>query len=117
MKPPITLQDEYLDAALELRDIAEKKRALTERETECKQILRKHIAEGEKAVGPDGTELIAVRRGSMRFSADRAEEVLPAEILATIQVFAPDAKKAKAVLSPALYDLCCDQSAASVVVL
>ena len=117
MNQPITLQDEFLAAAIELREIAKAKTELLEREAACKRLLRKALAEGERGAAPDGTELVAVRRGSMRFSADRARETLPPDILGSIQVFTPDSRKAKDVLAPALYELCCESSTPSVVVL
>lgn len=117
MKQPITLQDEYLAAALELRDIADRKQQLLAREAECKQLLRKALAEGERGAAPDGTELVAVRRGSMRFSVERAREALSPQMLGTIQVFVPDPRKARDVLAPALYELCCEPANPSVVVL
>ena len=41
----------------------------------------------------------------------------PAEVLASIQVFVPDGKKAKTILAPALYDLCVEYTKSSVVAL
>lgn len=113
----VVLEDDYLAAASELREIAAEKKRLAEREEQLKQIIEKVLTVGEKGVAPDGTPLVAIRAGSRRFSAERAAANLPAEVLASIQVFVPDGKKAKTILAPALYDLCVEYTKSSVVAL
>jgi hypothetical protein len=113
----VLLDGEYLDAATELRAIAQEKKDLATREAECKRIIEKHLAVGERGVTPDGEEIVAVRAGASRFDADLAAANLPKELLAQISTVRADGKRAKAILAPALYDLCCDRNKASVVVL
>lgn len=113
----VLLEDEYLAAASELRQIAETKKQLTAREDQLKEILEKVLTVGEKGVASDGTPLVAIRAGAKRFSAEKAAANLPPEVLASIQVITVDSKKAKAVLAPALYDLCVDYTKPSVVAL
>lgn len=113
----VVLEDEYLDAALELRSIAIQKKDLEEREAEAKRILMKALDVGDRGVSADGEELATVRRGSLRFNADRAAENLPAAVLESIQVTVADSKKAKSILAPALYELCCTYTKPSVVAL
>lgn len=113
----VLLEDDYLAAATELRQIAAEKKRLLDREAELKTIIEKVLTVGERGVAPDGTALVAIKAGAKRFSAERAMENLPAEILASIQVFTPDGKKAKTILAPALYDLCVEYNRPSVVAL
>ena len=113
----VPLEDEYLGAAIELRGIVEQRKMLEAREAECREILAKALAEGEKGVDLDGNALVQVKAGSLRFDADQAKDVLPKEILGSVTVLAIDAKKAKAVLAPALYEACCKRSRPSVVAL
>lgn len=113
----VLLEDDYLAAATELRQIAAKKKQLLEREAELKDIIEKVLTVGERGIAPDGTALVAIKAGARKFSAERAMANLPAEVLASIQVFTPDAKKAKTILAPALYDLCVEYNRASVVAL
>jgi hypothetical protein len=113
----VLLEDEYLEAAIELRGIVEQRKFLEAREAECREILAKAIAEGEKGVDCDGNELVQVRAGSLRFDHDQAERVLPKEILGSVTVLTIDAKKAKAILAPALYESCCKRTRPSVVAL
>lgn len=113
----VVLEDEYLQAASELRQIAETKKQLTAREDQLKQIIEKVLTVGERGVAPDGTPLVAIRAGSKRFSAERAAENLPPEVLASIQIIVADGKRAKTILAPALYDLCVEYTKSSVVAL
>lgn len=113
----VLLEDEYLDAAKELRDIAAEKKRLADREAELKAIMEKVLTVGERGVAPDGTPLVAIKAGAKRFSADLAEANLPPDVLASIQVTVADGKRAKAILAPALYDLCVDYNKSSVVAL
>lgn len=117
MSEHVQLNGKYLDAAVELHAIAQEKKDLATREAECKRIIEKHLNIGERGVTPDGEEVVAVRAGAARFSADLAAANLPKELLAQITTLQADGKRAKAILAPALYDLCCDRNKASVVVL
>jgi hypothetical protein len=117
MTTTIMLDGEYLDAAIELRDIAAQKKELAAREAECKRVIEKHLAVGERGVTPDGEEIVAVRAGASRFDADLAARHLPPDILAQISTIQADSKRAKAILPPSLYDLCCSSNKASVVTL
>ena len=113
----VVLEDEYLDAAREIVEITAQEKALAERKAAAKQIVEKALAVGERGVSPDGELLVAVRAGAARFDPALATRNLPAEILATISVTAPDAKRAKAVLAPALLDLYQTRNKPSVVAL
>ena len=113
----IMLKGKYLDAANELRAIAQEKKDLATREAECKRIIEAYLNVGERGVTPDGEEVVAVRAGAARFSAELAAANLPKDLLAQITTLQADGKRAKAILAPALYDLCCDRNKASVVVL
>jgi hypothetical protein len=113
----VILDGEYLDAANELRAIAQEKKDLATREAECKRIIEKHLAVGERGVTPDGEEIITIRAGAKRFDAGLASENLPASVLAQITTLQVDAQRAKTILAPALYDLCCTPNRHSVIVL
>ena len=69
MTEHVLLQGEYLDAATELRAIALERKDLATREAECKRIIEKHLAVGDRGVTPDGEEIITVRAGARRFDA------------------------------------------------
>jgi hypothetical protein len=113
----ILLDGEYLAAANELRAIAAIKKNITERETICKRIIEKHLAVGERGVTPDGEEIITIRAGAKRFDAGLASENLPPAVLAQITTLQVDAQRAKTILAPALFDLCCTENRPSVIVL
>ena len=117
MTEHVLLQGEYLDAATELRAIALERKDLATREAECKRIIEKHLAVGDRGVTPDGEEIITVRAGARRFDAGLASENLPKAVLAQITTMQIDAQRAKTILAPALYDLCCTENRASVIVL
>lgn len=112
----VVLTDEYLDAARELVEIATIEKQLAERKAAAKQIVEKALAVGERGVSPDGEPLVVVRAGASRFDPDKAAANLPANLLESITVTVPDAKRAKQVLAPALYDLCVTYNKPSVVV-
>lgn len=112
---PLTLDGPLLAAATRLRDIAAAKADLEAEEKQLKEQLRAAVEPGTTCVDPAGTPLLTVRPGAARFSATRAAEVLPADLLASISVTAPDGKRAKDLLAPALYAGCCIQSQAAVV--
>ncbi len=113
----VILEGEYLAAAIALRDIAAAKKELAEREQEAKAIIAKHLAVGERGVTPDGEEIVAVRAGASRFDPELAAANLPPDILGQISVFTADSKRAKAILAPGLYTLCCGANKPSVVTL
>lgn len=113
----VLLEDEYLDAANELRDIAAQEKDLAQRKEAAKAILAKALAVGDKGVSPDGEVLVTVRAGAARFNPDKAAERLPREVLSSVMVTVVDGKRAKAVLAPALYELCLDYNKPSVVAL
>jgi hypothetical protein len=117
MNEHVILDGEYLNAALMLREIAKRKKELAEREAECKRIIEKHLAIGERGVTVDGEEVVTVRAGARRFDAGLASENLPKEVLAQITTMQVDAQRAKTILAPALYDLCCSENRPSVIVL
>ena len=117
MSEHVQLDGDYLKAAIELRSIAEIKKNLAPIEAECKRIIEKHLAIGDRGVTPDGEEIITVRAGARRFDAGLASEHLPAAVLAQITTMQIDAQRAKMILAPALYDLCCTENRASVIVL
>lgn len=117
MDKHVILESEYLKAAIELRNIAEIKKNLAPIEAECKRIIEKHLAIGERGVTVDGEEIITVRAGARRFDAGLASENLPPTVLAQITTMQIDAQRAKTILAPALYDLCCTENRASVIVL
>jgi hypothetical protein len=117
MNEHVILDGEYLNAALMLREIARRKRELSDREAECKRIIEKHLAVGDRGVTVDGEEVVTVRAGAKRFDAGLASENLPASVLAQITTLQVDAQRAKTILAPALYDLCCTENRPSVIVL
>jgi hypothetical protein len=111
------LKGQYLDAANELRAIAQEKKDLANREAWCKRMIEAYLNVGERGVTPDGEEIITVRAGARRFDAGLAAENLPKEVLAQITTLQVDAQRAKTILAPALYDLCCTENRPSVIVL
>lgn len=113
----VLLEDDYLAAAIELREIAEAKKRLAQREDHLKSIIEKVLTVGERGVDADGVPYVTIRAGSKRFSAEKAAANLPPEVLASIQIIVADGKKAKSVLAPALYDLCVEYTKSSVVAL
>lgn len=115
--PTVVLEDEYLEAAREIVEITAQEKELAERKARAKQIIEKVLAEGERGISPDGEPLVAVRPGAARFDADAATENLDTESLERISVTAPDGKRAKAILPPALYELCVTRNKPSVVAL
>jgi hypothetical protein len=117
MNEHVILDGEYLNAALMLQEIARRKKELTEREAECKRIIEKHLAIGERGVTVDGEEVVTVRAGAKRFDAGLAAENLPPTVLAQITTLQVDAQRAKTILAPALFDLCCTENRPSVIVL
>jgi hypothetical protein len=78
----------------------------------------RHIStSGKGASRPTGEEIITVRAGARRFDAAMAAENLPQEVLAQITTLQVDPQRAKSILAPALYDLCCTENKPSVIVL
>jgi hypothetical protein len=117
MNEHVQLNGEYLDAAVELHAIAQEKKDLAIREAECKAMIEAYLNIGERGVTPDGWEIITVRAGAKRFDAALAAENLPKEVLAQITTLQVDAQRAKTILAPALYELCCTENRPSVIVL
>jgi hypothetical protein len=117
MNEHVILESEYLKAAIELRNIAEIKKNLAPIEAECKAMIEAYLNIGERGVTPDGDEIITLRAGAKRFDAGLAAENLPKEVLAQITTLQVDAQRAKTILAPALYDLCCTENRPSVIVL
>ena len=117
MNEHVQLNGEYLDAAVQLHYIALEKKDLAIREAECKRIIEAYLNIGDRGVTPDGKEIITVRAGAKRFDAGLAAENLPKEVLAQITTLQVDAQRAKTILAPALYELCCTENRPSVIVL
>ncbi len=104
-------------AALRLREINLIKKLLADEEAECKLIIMNWLDVGDRGVNLDGEEIITVRAGARRFDLALAAENLPSEVLAKITFLQVDPQRAKAILAPALYDLCCTENRPSVIVL
>lgn len=117
MSEHVQLDGDYLKAAIELHAIAQEKKDLATREAECKRIIEAYLNVGDRGVTPDGWEIITVRAGARRFDAGLAAENLPPAVLAQITTLQIDPQRAKTILAPALYDLCCTENRASVIVL
>jgi len=117
MNEHVILDGEYLSAAVQLRNLAFIKKQLNEQEAGCKRIIEAYLNIGERGVTPDGEEIITVRAGAKRFDAGLAAENLPKEVLAQITTLQVDAQRAKTILAPALYELCCTENRPSVIVL
>jgi len=111
----VLLHGEYLDAALELGEIAEAKRDLDAREKRCRDLLGSLLSVGECGVDKDNIPIVAVKAGAARFNPERAIAVLPSDVLLGICSRAPDARVAKQLLSPAMYEDCLEYNNASVV--
>ena len=112
----VLLEDEYLDAAIELREIAAAKGQLLERETDCKRIIEKVLTVGERGISPDGEQLVFIRAGARVFKPALAAD-LPAEYMHTILSLQPDMNLAREVLPEDMYEACCVYNKASVVVI
>lgn len=114
----VILEDDYLAAAQTLQRNKRIRDELDAQDTRAKETIAKALAVGEKGISPDGEILVTVRAGSLRFDATKAAEVLDGTpLLESITVAAPDGKRAKAVLAPALYEACCTRTRDSVVAL
>lgn len=113
----VLLTDEYLEAAETIVRITALEKELAEEKAAAKQVIEKVLAIGDKGVSPDGVLLVTVRAGAARFDPDLATRNLPADILASISVTVPDAKRAKAILAPALLEMCQSHNKPSVVAL
>jgi hypothetical protein len=111
----VLLEDDYLAAARELREIVTEKRLLYQREADCKRILEKVLTVGERGISPDGDQLVYVRQGARIFKPALAVELL-GEQLGTILTLQPDAKLAQEVLPDDIYDACCVYNNSNVVV-
>lgn len=116
----VELTDEYLEAADELREVSAERKRLDARETRAKEILAKILAEGDLGTDAEGRPLVEVRPGALRWDEDTARANLPADLVAALEVTETvtrlDKQKAKDTLAPALYELGCKRTRASVVV-
>ena len=110
----IELTDDFLEAAHELRYATAEVAKLTEQIKRCKEILAKNLVAGDIGTDEAGNALVKIVKGASRFKAELAMANLPANVLESIMVTAPDSKRAKDVLAPALYSLCTEEDAASV---
>lgn len=101
---PLTRNE--LDALrAEYLDLFSRAATLIERCDEIKATVRANLPEGSYA---DGGVRVTPNR---RFSADKAREVLPAELLALVEVEVPahtevDKTRARNMLAPTLYKAC-----------
>lgn len=117
---PVLLEDEFLDAARELRAITIERRDLDTREAECKAILAVRLAAGETGVDLSGTALVKVKAGARVWNEDTARKALVDHGLDTlipqIEVTEThlDKIKAKQLLPGDLYDACCRQNKDSI---
>ena len=113
----VVFTGELEKAALRLREINLSKKELAEEEAECKLIIMEYLAVGDRGLNLDGEEIITVRAGARRFDPAMAAENLPKEVLAQITTLQVDPQRAKSILAPALFDLCCTENKPSVIVL
>lgn len=113
----ITATGALLDDADALRHISSDIKYLTAKADAIKARLRDAVPPGTDLIDPDGTPLIRVAPGMARFSATRAAEVLTPDQLAAVSRTTPDAKLARSLLAPAIYEALCVESAPVVSVL
>lgn len=111
----VLLHGEYLDAALELGEIAEAKRDLDAREKRCRDLLGSLLSVGECGVDKDNIPIVAVIAGAARFNSKRAIDLLSPDLILSICTSTPDAKRAKALLPENLYEDCLTYNEPSVV--
>lgn len=102
----IQLRDDFLEAAVELRYVTAEIAKLEGQAKRCKEILAKHLVAGDTGMDANGHALVKMQKGASRFKPELAKANLPPAVLESILVTAPDAKKAKDILAPALYALC-----------
>ena len=110
----VALTDDFLEAATELRYVESEIAKLEAQKKRCKEILAKHLKAGDIGTDEQGQPLVRAQQGARRFKAELAVANLPEAVLATIMVTAPDGKRAKDVLAPALYDMCCQSDQPSI---
>jgi hypothetical protein len=110
----IELTDDFLEAAVELRYVTAEIAKLETQAKHCKEILAKHLIVGDIGTDANGHALVKMQKGSARFKPELAKANLPADVLASIMVTAPDGKRAKDILAPALYELTCSEDAPSI---
>jgi hypothetical protein len=115
----IPLADDFLAAAHELQEITREQKALAAREKTCKEIIAKHLVEGQTGVDPlTGEALVAITHGAKVWNEGEAMKNLPADILATLTVTVTETRvdkdRAQDILPPALYALCCKTNKPSV---
>jgi hypothetical protein len=113
----VVLKNEFLAAALELRDISDQIKELAEREAEAKRLIEKVLIVGERGISPDGEPLVIVEAGERVFNPSMAAFTLEDDELRQILTFQPDEVIAKKVLPNHVYDKCCTYNKAKVVAL
>ena len=122
MADDLTLEDEFLDAANELREITAARRDLDAREKRAKELLAKVLVAGQVGVDADNTPLVKVKAGARVFHEDTARMVLAdrglGELIAGMEVTETHLSKdkAKALLPGDIYTACCKQNNDSIVV-
>jgi hypothetical protein len=118
--PAVLLEDEYLTAARTLQANKATRARIDAEDDAAKEILRKLLAEGETGIDPGtGEILVKVRVGARVFDEATATRQLPDDLRASVTVTETvtriDKQRAKDLLAPALYDLCCKASKPAVV--
>lgn len=116
----VPLADEYLEAAETIRANAAVRKALDASDEAAKEIIRKHLAEGDIGVDPaTGEALVKVKPGARVFNETEARKNWPADVLARVTRVVTEEKidktLAQDILPPAVYDLGCKQNKPSVV--
>jgi hypothetical protein len=124
----VLLEDDFLDAARTLRENAATRARIDAEDAHAKEILAKVLTDGETGVDADGTPLVKMKPGNLVWNDEAAAANLPADVLPRVTVTEPahtievpertyvDKAKAKDVLAPALYRLCCKPNKSTVVI-
>lgn len=114
----VTLEDAILDAGLRLREALLRRAELDQIIDQCKAILLEHLTAGETGQTPNGQPVVTRKPGALVWDEKAAQAALPAELLLQLQTTETkiDRAKAKAILPPAVYALCCKQNSDSIVV-
>lgn len=106
-QPAAELDQHTAELVTRLADLQHRITELTEQADEIKGKLRGNLEYGSYTIGGRPAVTLTATR---RFSADRATEVLPPELLAMCQVTTVDARRAKSVLPPTMYEACQDEA-------
>lgn len=124
----VLLEDDFLDAARTLRENAATRARIDAEDAHAKEILAKVLTDGETGVDADGTPLVKMKPGNLVWNDEAAAANLPADVLPRVTVVEPahmvevpekryiDKAKAKDVLAPALYRLCCKPNKSTIVI-